>query len=312
MAQRRRRHVRRNVLVFAGSLVAHVGVFFLLASEFRFYPPPQEETPPVVIEIVPPPEVQTPPLPPPAPIPPKQQEKPTPKPPSPPPAPQPVPTPKPTPTPPAPQAAAKPAPKPAAPVKTATLPSPTLAPKPAPVPTPLAPPLPEVEPGPPKTVSRSTVVQQQPRTVTTPHTLVLHKSPREAPAFVPTVSIPGAVFAQPSQPSGPGAPSSASGGGAFPGGALPGFGSGLRGSALGCANAAALHLTAEEQARCIEAFGAGTKEAPQMSAIDASRRTTLDQEAAGEAAAQKYRDSTPAAGTAPAPGQPRAGHSPSE
>jgi hypothetical protein len=99
----------------------------------------------------------------------------------------------------------------------------------------------------------------------------------------------------------------------LPGGALPGFGGGLRGSALGCANAEALHFTAAEKARCAQQFGEGAKESPQMSAIDASKRQELDHEAASAAAAQKYRDSMPT-GTVdhPIDGQPRLGHSPTE
>ena len=37
MPQRRRRQLRRNVLVFLGSLVAHVGLFFFVVKDFHFY-----------------------------------------------------------------------------------------------------------------------------------------------------------------------------------------------------------------------------------------------------------------------------------
>jgi hypothetical protein len=92
---------------------------------------------------------------------------------------------------------------------------------------------------------------------------------------------------------------------------LPHFGGGLRGSLIGCANAEALHLSREEQARCNESLGAGAAQSPQMSAIDASKRRTLDGQAASEAASQKYRDSAPAgAWNTPQAGQPRDGQSP--
>jgi hypothetical protein len=53
-------------------------------------------------------------------------------------------------------------------------------------------------------------------------------------------------------------------------------------------------------------FGEGTRIAPQMSAIDASKRVILDAQATQEAAAAKYRDSTPSGTEAhPIEGQPR-------
>jgi hypothetical protein len=36
MAQRRRRHLRRDVLVFLTSALFHVGLFFIAASEFTY------------------------------------------------------------------------------------------------------------------------------------------------------------------------------------------------------------------------------------------------------------------------------------
>jgi hypothetical protein len=182
----------------------------------------------------------------------------------------------------------------------------------------LSPPVPAPTPGPPRAVSAATLNQPQTHTISAPR-LVLHRNRSEAEGE-PTVSIPGAVFA-PTPPAASGAPAGgqttaggAPGGAGFPGGALPpGFGNGLRGGLLGCANAEALHLSAAEQARCAEAFGEGTRQSPQMSPIDASKRTVLDSEAASEAATQRYRDSTPAGSEAqPVPGQPRGGSAPSE
>ena len=94
---------------------------------------------------------------------------------------------------------------------------------------------------------------------------------------------------------------------------MPGFGGGLRGSALACANADALHLSATERAHCAQAFGEGARESPVMSAIDASKRQELDHEAAAAAAAQKYRDSTPAGSEVrPIAGQPKILQSPAQ
>jgi hypothetical protein len=311
MAQRRRRHLRRNVLVFLGSLAAHVGLFFLVANEFHFYPTRYLPEEAVQVEIVPQPE---PPVPPPPILPPiKPVVQPTPQPPTP---PQTTPTP-PKPQPPTP---ARPTPQPVqtptAPVAATPKPTPTPAAKPTPSPTPVAPPTPAPTPGPPKVVSQSAVVKSQAQVAAPSPKIVLHKSKEPGSPLAPAVAIPGATFAPPTGPAPQAAAPSggAPGGGpALPGGALPGFGGGLRGSALGCANAEALHFTAAEKARCAQQFGEGARESPQMSAIDASKREELDHEAAAAAAAQKYRDSTPSGSEArPVQGQPRLGHSPSE
>jgi hypothetical protein len=313
MPQRRRRQLRRNVLVFLASLVAHTGLFFLVVSQFHFYPMREEPAEAVQVEIVPQPVEPIPPPPIPPPI--KPVVQPTPKPPTPPPTPQaqPQPTP-PKPQPPTPQRAT-PAPTPTAPVAAAPKPTPTPAPKPAPSPTPLAPPTPAPTPGPPKVVSASQLVKNQAQVASTPK-ILLHKDKDQGAPLAPAIAIPGATFAPPTGPAPTAAAASGGppgGGTGLPGGALPGFGGGLRGSALGCANAEALHFTAAEKARCAQQFGEGARESPQMSAIDASKRQELDHEAAAAAAAQKYRDSTPSGTEArPVQGQPRLGHSPSE
>jgi hypothetical protein len=171
-------------------------------------------------------------------------------------------------------------------------------------------------------VTNATQPQQH---VVATHQLVLHKSQQPASSLAPPVSIPGAIFAPPPQPGGPqaggatsalgGAPGGANAPGAahFPGGKLPGFGTGLRGGALGCMNAAALNLTTAEKERCDAAYGMGTTSAPQMDHIDASKRAVIDQQAAQELAAQKYRDSTPpGTDSTPEAGQPRLGHAPGQ
>jgi hypothetical protein len=316
MADQRRRHLRRNALVLLGSFVAHFFVFLavLSSNELGLPPPPFETEPAVEVQVVPPPP-ELPPPPPPIII--KQNIQPTPKPPSPPPQPTPTPPkPTPAPTPAPPQPAPAPAPKPTSPAPVAVKPTlaPTPKPAPAPTPTPLAPPVAAPQPGPPKAVPAATISQPQTHTVSAPH-LVLHRDRNQQSALAPSVAIPGASFA-PSTP--PGAPTTGApaggppaggalpGGPGFPGGAMPGFGSGLRGGLLGCANADALHLSQAERARCAESFGDGTRTAPQMNPIDASHRAEIDRQAAAEAAANKYKNSTPS-GTesTPVAGQPR-------
>jgi hypothetical protein len=163
------------------------------------------------------------------------------------------------------------------------------------------------------------MVRTQAQVATPAPKLVLHKSKEQGAPLAPSVAIPGAVFAPPTGPTPQAAAAPAGGapgGGAgpgLPGGALPGFGAGLRGSALGCANAEALHLSAAEKARCAQAFGEGARDSPVMSAIDASKRQELDHEAAAATAAQKYRDSTPAGSEVrPIPGKPRILQSPAQ
>ena len=57
----------------------------------------------------------------------------------------------------------------------------------------------------------------------------------------------------------------------------------------------------------------GAHESPQMDPIGATKRADIDRQAAGEEAAQKYRDSTPAGSEAsPIAGQPRILHRPDE
>jgi outer membrane biosynthesis protein TonB len=308
MTERRRRRLSRDALVFAGSVAFHIGLFFVAASEFNFYNLPQENAPAVEVEIVP---QAVAPIPPPPPMPPvvRPTTQPAQTPPSPQTQSQPQPQPqKPAPTP----APLQPAPAPSAPAQVVHAPTPLPAPKtaPSPAPTPLAAPAPTS--GAPKAVPQASVASPQAAAaVPAPH-IVLHKSREAGSPLEPGLNLPGATFAPPAQaasaPPGGGAPSGAGGraGGGLPTGQLPGFGSGLRGGPLGCANAAVLHLSREEQARCDEAFGEGALQSPRMDAIGSSKRQTLDAEAAQEDAARKYRDSTPSGSAMrPTPGQPR-------
>ena len=319
MAQRRRRHLRRDVLVFLASTALHVALFFIAASEFTYYPPPIEQRAPVQVEIVP--ETEQPIIPPP-PIPKiiKERLAPTPTP-APPPTPQPPTPPKPE-TPAPVRVTTRLAPAPTAPVQANRAPQPAPTPKPTLAPTlaPITPATPAPSPGPPRVVTAPTAPSVQSKAFAAPH-MVLHRNRNEAGApLAPGVSIPGAVEAPPQQASGApgggrggGAPGGGPPGGGLPSGSLPGFGSGLRGSVLGCANAAALHLSKAEQAKCDEAFGEGAHESPVMDPIGATKRADIDRQAAGEAAAQRYRDSTPAGTEAvPVAGQPRIFHRPGE
>jgi outer membrane biosynthesis protein TonB len=323
MAQRRRRHLRRDVLVFLASTVFHVALFFIAVSEFTYYPPPIETPAPVQIEIVPQSEQ---PIPPP-PIPNviiHERLAPTPTP-SPPPTPQPQPPTPQKPQPPTPaRVTTQLSPAPTAPVQANRAPQPAPTPKPtlAPSLAPITPATPAPNPGPPRVVTAPTAPTVQSKAFAAPH-IVLHRNRNEAGApLAPGVSIPGAIEAPPQQASGapggpgggaPGGPGGGAAGGGLPSGALPGFGSGLRGSVLGCANAAALHLSKAEQAKCNEAFGTGARESPVMDPIGATKRADIDQQAAGEAAARRYRDSTPAGSeVGPIAGQPRILHRPGE
>jgi hypothetical protein len=93
---------------------------------------------------------------------------------------------------------------------------------------------------------------------------------------------------------------------------IGGFGSGLRGSLIGCVDAEAVKLTAAELARCQERFGANARIAPRMDPIGSTRRTSLNDEAAKEEATRKYLGSMNPATAEPIPGQPRALHQPSQ
>src|SRR5579863_10275585 len=173
MAQRRR-HLRRDVLVFLVSLAFHVALFFIAAGEFNFYPPPPPTQAPLQVEIVPPAVPPIPPPPPPIPIV-KPQILPTPQPPSPPPTPQPQPKPQPAQQIPSPQRLTQQKTVTAqAPIKAAVNPTPIPSRTIAPAPTLLTEPIPAPQPGPPQAVAQQSLSQVQPKAVPA-HQLILHK-----------------------------------------------------------------------------------------------------------------------------------------
>jgi len=279
----------------------------MVASEFRFYPVVQEQEPAVQVEIVPEPPPVVPP-------PPERliaARKPAPA--SPPPTPQLRPKAQSHPIRPTPKLVAQPAAKESGLVKLTPNAKPMPAPKLAPALSPLAPATSAHRPGPPKAVPASSLVKSQPQAANTPQSILLRKKRAEEAARLATgASLPSA-FAPPAPPGGAtasaAAPGAAPGGGpgGFPAGAFGRFGSGLRGSLIGCVDAAVVKLTTQEKARCAERFGAGALIAPRMDPIGATRRAAFEEEAAKEAATQKYLDSMPPpAGSHSIAGQPTA------
>ena len=292
MALLRRRNVRRDSLVLLGSLVAHIVVFYLAGSElFHPYPMPDDQLP-VQVELVPEVAPEIPPPPPPI-IKPKPQKVTTP------PQPQPIPKPViPTPQ----KLTTKTVIKTTAPAKVTPLPSLTPTTKQSVMANLPSAPIEAQQPGPPKTLAKSTVATNLPQRLTPAAPLNLHKPKESSVAgLAPPASIPGGFSAP--QPAGgqaagggTGAPAGPNAGPLRGGGLPPGFGEGLRGSMLGCINAAIAHLTPEQQARCAERLGTGVNEAPQMSPVGATKRAQFDSETAKQQATQKYLNSTPGSG----------------
>ncbi len=131
--------------------------------------------------------------------------------------------------------------------------------------------------------------------------LNLHKSEKEAPAGTPTLPL------APPPPAGGGAVAGGEprfGGSRlqgltpFPGGAMPNGGAGLRGSLIGCANAAAVKLSSVERARCATMFGSDMAHAPRLDAIPPDKRSGYDKDVQKANAWRQYRDSIPANGAA--------------
>jgi hypothetical protein len=296
--------------------VAHVALYFLLASEFRFFPPPPISEQPVEVEIVPQPF----PLPPPPPVPLPKVTVPKPQAPSPPPSPTPQPKPRPQPTQAPPKPAPQPAPQESGLVRALPKPTPAPAPKPAPAPTPAPPTTPAPQPGPPQAVPSSSLLNNQPQVANTPPSVKLRKNKEEGAPLAPPAGLPSG-FIPPALPGGAtasagqagGAPGGTGAPSGLPHGTLGAFGSGLRGSLIGCVNATAVKLTAAEEAKCAERLGENAKIAPRMDPIGVTHRTTLDAEASQETATQKYLGSTPSGPVdQPIPGQPRALHQPTQ
>jgi hypothetical protein len=76
---------------------------------------------------------------------------------------------------------------------------------------------------------------------------------------------------------------------------MPGGGSGLRGTLVGCANAEAVSLSSAERARCNERFGVSAGSAPALDPMSPLKRAAFDKASASDQAAQRYRGSTPTA-----------------
>jgi hypothetical protein len=281
---------------------------FVLNQVAPDYQLPESVAPPMDIKIVPMPEPPPPPvvierLPPLKPEPPKPQPVKAP-------APKPEP-PKPEAPAPAPSTPSPPAPAPSPPKPTPTPPKPnpteTLTPKPTPAVTPKpetkpAPPLAPTQPAPPTSSA-------PPAPPTAIH-LNIHKPEKEAPSsvatlpFAPAAGQASAVGAPATPPAG-GEPelggSRLSGLSPYPYGAMPGGGSGLRGTLVGCANADAVSLTAVERARCTERFGAAAGSAPALDSMSAAKRAAFDDAQAREDARERYRAALP---TGTTPGKP--------
>ena len=85
----------------------------------------------------------------------------------------------------------------------------------------------------------------------------------------------------------------------------------LRGSSVGCANAAAMGLNRAEQARCDERWGQAARKAPQYAdaPMDPRKRADFDQVAAGQAAHRRYLEAPMGPGvdhrSRDGPGQPK-------
>jgi hypothetical protein len=305
-----KRNRRRNAIALGVSAALHILFLSFVINEtvspyalprFEATPPqleifPEQKEPPIRPPIIPPKlkrelekQNQPPPPPlPPTPTPPKPSPqaatptapaKPTPPQPSPPvPAPPAQPTPMPArPTPPKPVAI----PNAPAPARTPAPPKPAAAPSAKPAPS----------PGPTATVvapSAVTARQPAPAVVMRPSRLNIHKSAREAPANVPSLPMAPAGGGTPTAgggtpgggpASGPLSGSRLNGLNAYPYGALPSGGPGLRGTLVGCANAEAVRLSGVERSHCNERFGVEAAQAPSIGGIDPAKRSRFDKTA---------------------------------
>jgi hypothetical protein len=326
-----KRTLRNAVALGASALVHLVALAVFLVQGAAQYQLPEPETPPVEVEIVPRMEV----IPPPEPMPPipkaipERQTAPpvttTPK-------TQPV-TPQPT----TPQLAAAPTPAPpriklerpalAAPAAPkaplVAKPSPSAAISATPVPTLIPTPSAAPAPVPPRPAPAAPAASTAPAPVAP--RLNIHKSEKEAPAETPT--LPMAPSSTP-PPAGGGRPAAAGGGGGggepgiggsrlqglvpYPPGSMPGGGSGLRGSLVGCANAQAVGLSSVERAHCESRFGVNGASAPHLDGIAPDKRAAFDRAADSGERDRAYRGATsgPARWTV-APGGGAAGGLPS-
>jgi hypothetical protein len=307
---------RRTALAVALSTAFHVVVLWMvinqIAPEYQFRESPY--APPMDVRIMPMPEEPPPPptvivrLPPVKPPPPKP-EKPKPAPPKPQAQPQPQPPARPQPPAPAPPKPTPPAPTPPKPAPTpTTAPPQPVAPKPAPTP-------PKVEtkpapaavtPSPTPPAPKAAPAPPSPPAPPAPLHLNIHKPEKEAPGNVPTLPFAPSPAPGPSGALPPAAPggepplggSRLQGLNPYPAGMMPGGGSGLRGTLVGCANADAVSLSAVERAHCNERFGSHIGSAVALDPIPAAKRAAFDKAAAQDAAERKYREGMPS-GTTP-------------
>jgi hypothetical protein len=72
---------------------------------------------------------------------------------------------------------------------------------------------------------------------------------------------------------------------------MPGGGSGLRGTLVGCANEDAVNLSPAERARCNERFGSRAASAPALDPISPTKRAAFDKAEEKQQRDLDYRDS---------------------
>ncbi len=307
---RRARKSRRNAIALALSTTFHVVILALVVNQVSpEYDLPEPPAPPMDVQIMRMPEIPPPPVvilhvppqpkktearkpPEPRPQPPKP-EPPKPEPPRPePPKPEPPKPAPPKPPPPKPEPDKPEPPKPAVkplPQPVAVKPAPVAAPRPEPKPVTAPPTAAKPIPAPPAPAA--------------PMKLNIHKPDKDAPASVPTLPFAPSPAASggPTAPAGSNEPplggSRLSGLTPYPLGSMPGGGGGLRGTLVGCANAEAVRLSPTERARCNERFGSEAGSAPALDGISPAKRAAFDKAAARQDQNNRYRDSTPTAGT---------------
>jgi hypothetical protein len=136
-----------------------------------------------------------------------------------------------------------------------------------------------------------------------PIRLNIHKPEKEAPGnvtplpFAPAVSAAGSKTPTPSGEPDLGG-SRLSGLNPYPAGSMPGGGTGLRGTLVGCANSDAVSLSATERARCNERFGSAARSAPVFDSMSPAKRAQFDKAVADEDTKRAYRAAVPT-GTTP-------------
>ena len=94
-------------------------------------------------------------------------------------------------------------------------------------------------------------------------------------------------------PGGPIGGSRLSGLSPYPYGAMPSGGLGLRGTLVGCANAAAVNLSSVERAKCNERFGEEASQAPVLDGIDPAKRERFDKAAERQEEERRHGNAMP-------------------